>query len=160
MNLKDILSISGKPGLYKYVSQAKNGVIVESVIDKKRIPAYATDKVSSLDDIAIFTGNGEVKLSELFDRIWEKENGGLTQDPKDDPSRLKEYFAEILPDYDQDRVYVSDIKKVFAWYNLLHEQELLIPSEKNEEEDIKEEGKAEEKDADGAPEAPEESPGA
>ncbi len=158
MNLKDILSISGKPGLYKYVSQAKNGVIVESVIDKKRIPAYATDKVSSLDDIAIFTASGEVKLSEIFDRIWEKENGGLTQDPKDDPSRLKEYFAEILPDYDQDRVYVSDIKKVFAWYNLLHEQELLIPSEMNEEEeDHKEEGKAEEKDAD---KASEESPGA
>ena len=129
MNLKDILSISGKPGLYKFVSQAKNGIIVESVIDKKRIPAYATDKVSALDDIAIFTADSEVKLSEVFDRIWEKENGGQTILSKEETSRLKAYFTEILPDYDQDRVYVSDIKKVFSWYNLLHEQGMLIPSE-------------------------------
>ena len=143
MNLKDILSISGKPGLYKYVSQAKNGMIVESVTDKKRIPAYATDKVSALDDIAIFTEKSEVKLSEIFDRISEKENGGKSQDPKVDASKLKDYFAEILPDYDRDRVYVSDIKKVFGWYNLLQEQGMLIPSEEGEE-DGKEESKDEE----------------
>ncbi len=139
MKLKDILSISGKPGLYTFVSQAKNGIIVESVGEKKRIPAYATDKVSALDDIAIFTEDGEVKLSEVFDKIHEKENGGKSIDPKSDASKLKAYFSEILPDYDQDRVYISDIKKVFNWYNILQENNLLIPSEEEEKADEEEE---------------------
>lgn len=146
MNLKDILSISGKPGLYKFVSQAKNGIIVESISDNKRIPAYAADKVSALDDIAIFTATGEIKLSEVFDKIWEKENGDKAIDHKVDPAELKTYFEEILPDYDKDRVYVSDIKKVFNWYNLLNEHEMLIPSE-DEEEAKGEEEKSNEKEA-------------
>ncbi|HYW95516.1 MAG TPA: DUF5606 domain-containing protein [Bacteroidales bacterium] len=145
MNLKDILSISGKPGLYKFVSQAKNGIIVESVTDKKRIPAYAADKVSALDDIAIFTETGEAKLSEVFDRIYEKEDGGQAVNHKSGAGELKAYFEEILPDYDQDRVYVSDIKKVFSWYNLLQEQDMLIPSEEEKEDGEEEEEKPEEK---------------
>ncbi len=132
MNLKDILAISGKPGLFKYVSQAKNGIVVEAVIDGKRSPAYATDKVSALDDIAIFTEDGEVKLSEVFDKISEKEDGGKTLSPKSDASELKDYFRQILPAYDQERVYISDIKKVLSWYNLLHEMNMLIPSEEEE----------------------------
>ncbi len=132
MNLKDILSISGKPGLYKFVSQAKNGIIVESIADQKRIPAYATDKVSSLDEIAIFTESGEVKLSEVFDKISDKVQGGQTISPKTDPAKLKDYFSGILPEYDHDRVYVSDIKKVFSWYNQLQEHNMLIPSEPEE----------------------------
>ena len=140
MNLKDILSISGKPGLFKFVSQAKNGIVVESILDGKKGPAYATDKVSALEDIAIFTEDGEVKLSEVFDRIHKKENGNKAPSPKSDAAELKTYFRDILPDYDQDRVYISDIKKVFSWYNLLQEKDLLIASEELEE-DNEEEGK-------------------
>jgi hypothetical protein len=139
MNLKDIMAISGKPGLFKFVSQAKNGIIVESIPEKKRIPAYASDKVSSLEDIAIFTDTDEEKLSLIFDKIFEKENAGQTINHKSSPDDLKAYFAEIVPDYDKERVYVSDMKKVFNWYNILQENAMLVPSE--EEKETKEEEK-------------------
>ncbi len=119
--LKTILSISGKPGLFKLVSQGKNMLIVESLVDKKRIPAYAKDKVISLGDIAIFTENDEVPLHEVLTSIKNKENGekaslvvaGSTAD------QLRTYLAEVLPDFDRDRVYPNDIKKLLNWYNLL-----------------------------------------
>ncbi len=135
MKLKDILSIGGKPGLYKYLSQAKNGIIVEGLKDKKRFPAYSTAKVSSLEDIAVFTESDEVKLSEVFDRIHAKEEGGLAVSHKSTPEELKAYFEAILPDYDRDRVYISDIKKILAWYNFLHETGMLIPGEDKEDKD-------------------------
>ena len=135
MNLKDILAISGKPGLFKFVSQAKNGIIVESLSEKKRMPAYASDKISALEDIAVFTDDKEVSLSELFDIIYEKTDGEKAPSHKLSPDDLKKNFQEILPDYDRSRVYVSDIKKIFQWYNLLHEHKLLIPSEPEEESD-------------------------
>ncbi len=135
MNLKDIMSISGKPGLFKFVSQGKNGIIVESLTDGKRIPAFGSEKVSSLEDISVYTEEGEEKLSLIYDKIYEKENGGQTIDPKStDAQSIKEYFAGILPEYDRDRVYMSDLKKLFAWYNLLQEKDLLLKSEPGDDE--------------------------
>lgn len=134
MKLKDILAIGGKPGLYRFVAQAKNGIIVESLSDKKRLPAYASDKVSTLEDVAIFTEDDEVLLSVLFDRIFDLEEGGKAINPKSTGPELKAYFEKILPGYDKDRVYVSDMKKVFSWYNQLHELGLLEKEEKSEEE--------------------------
>lgn len=118
--LSKILSISGKPGLYKLVSQGKNMLIVESVGDKKRIPVYVNDKVVSLGDIAMYTTNGEVPLREVMKKIHDKENGPIAIDIKKSTNEdLKNYFAEILPDFDRERVYVTDIKKLITWYNLL-----------------------------------------
>jgi hypothetical protein len=134
------MAISGKPGLYKFVSQAKNGVIVESLIDNKRIPAYASEKLSALEDIAVYTESGEVKLSEIYDIIFEKEKGGQAVSGKSEPSELKSYFEGILPEYDKEKVYVSDIKKIISWYNLLQEKNLLQPSKPEEEETGKDEG--------------------
>jgi hypothetical protein len=134
MNLKDILAVSGYPGLFKYISQAKNGIIVESLLDKKRMPAYASTKVSALEDIAIFTENAEVPLGEIFSKIFEKESGGLAIDPKSSPEIITAYFEKILPEFDKKRVYISDIKKVIAWYNILHGLNLLnLPDEKKAE---------------------------
>ena len=118
--LKSILSISGKPGLFKLVSQGKNMLIVESLQTKKRTPAYAHDKVVSLGDIAIYTTGEDVPLGKVFRAIYEK-HGQKPLDAKQytTPEQLKAFFTEILPDYDQDRVYNTDIKKVISWYNLL-----------------------------------------
>lgn len=129
IKLTDIISISGKSGLYKVVAQAKNSVIVESLEDKKRIPAYATDRISALDDISIYTYGEDKPLKEIFTDIYAKENGGATLSHKDDVKKLKTYFLEILPDYDQERVYSSDLKKLFQWYNLLQKSNNLIVEE-------------------------------
>ncbi len=118
--LKTILSISGKPGLYKLVSHGKNMLIVESLADNKRVPAYAKDKVISLGDIAIYTDEKEVPLHEVLKSIKEKENGQKASiGTSAKPEELRTYFAEILPNFDRERVYPSDIKKLIAWYNLL-----------------------------------------
>ncbi|MBN2276082.1 MAG: DUF5606 domain-containing protein [Bacteroidales bacterium] len=143
MDLKETLAISGHSGLFKFVSQGRNGIVVESFADKKRSFVPATTKVSSLDDIAVYTSDEEVPLKEVFKTIFEKETGGKAIDAKTaSPDNLKKYMEKIMPDYDRDRVYVSDIKKMMSWYNILHEQNLL-----NFEEDEKEseEEKAEQK---------------
>jgi len=123
--LKDIMSISGHGGLFKFISQGRNGIIVENLETKKRIQAFATMKVSSLEDIAIFTEEEEVKLEEVMQKIYNKEGGKSAVDHKSDPAQLKSYFEQVLPDYDRERVYVSDIKKVVHWYNLLIKFDLL-----------------------------------
>ena len=118
--LKTILSISGKPGLFKLVSHGKNMLIVESLGDNKRVPAYAKDKVISLGDIAIYTDETEVPLNEVLTSVKNKENGqkaSISTSAK--PEELRAYFAEILPNFDRERVYPSDIKKLIGWYNLL-----------------------------------------
>lgn len=120
MNLSGIIAISGKPGLYKVIAQGKNNIIVESIEEKKRVPAYATDRISALDDISIYTYDDDKPLKEIFDDIFKKENGGATISHKEDAKKLQAYLAEILPEYDKERVYPSDIKKLFQWYNLLH----------------------------------------
>lgn len=119
--LKTILSISGKPGLYKMVSQGKNMLIVESLVDKKRIPAYAKDKVISLGDIAIYTDDEEVPLHEVLTAVSKKENGAKSSlNPSTaKPEELRTYMNEVLPTYDRERVYPSDIKKLLSWYNIL-----------------------------------------
>lgn len=116
--LKTILSISGKPGLFKLVSHGKNMLIVESLTDKKRVPAYAKDKVISLGDIAIYTDETEVPLHEVLTSVKNKENGAKVTVPSD-AKELRTYFAEVLPDFDRERVYPSDIKKLLNWYNIL-----------------------------------------
>ncbi|WP_372775363.1 DUF5606 domain-containing protein [Mangrovibacterium sp.] len=137
--LKGILSISGQPGLFKLVAEAKNSIIVESLVTGKRMPAYSTSKVSSLEDIAIFTQTGEVALKEVLKTISEKENGGEVA--KLDGKALKAYFGEVLPEYDQDRVYTSDMKKVIQWYNLLQKSNLLNLEEEESVEETSEEEK-------------------
>jgi hypothetical protein len=124
--LKGILSISGHSGLFKIVAESKNNIIVESITTKKRMPAYSTSKISSLEDIAIFTATGEVALKDIFKRIFELENGGIAPIAPDlSDAGYKSYFEKVLPEYDKERVYLSDIKKLFVWYNLLHENDLL-----------------------------------
>ncbi len=147
MDLSKILSISGKPGLYEMVGQTKNGAIVESYADKKRFPAFASEQVSSLEEISIFTNDDDMALKDVLKAIYEKQNGEKAIDHKSDPKALKEFFELAIPDYDQDRVYVSDIKKVLNWYNLLHEYDMLDFSkdEEEEKEEGKEEGKEETK---------------
>lgn len=132
--LKGILAISGQSGLFKLVAEAKNNIIVESLDTGKRMPAYSTNKISALEDIAIYTDTADVPLKEVFQIIAEKENLGQAPDYKSNPNQLKSYFAEILPGYDRDRVYVSDIKKVIQWYNILQEKDMLDFSEEETEE--------------------------
>lgn len=119
--LKTILAISGKPGLYKLVSQAKNMLIVESITDKKRVPCYASDKVISLGDIAMYTDAEEVPLATVLDSVKKKENGAVVSLNYKAASsdELYAFMAEVLPNYDRDRVHTSDIKKLIQWYNLL-----------------------------------------
>jgi len=132
-DLSKILSITGKPGLYRMVAQAKTGVIVESLIDGKRFQAFTHDKVSSLEEISVFTDTGDKPLREILKTIKEKTEGGKAPDPKADNQKLKEFFETIMPNYDRDKVYVSHMKKIYAWYNLLHEKEMLDFTEKPEE---------------------------
>jgi hypothetical protein len=129
MILKDILAISGEPGLYKFITQGKNAIIVEHLETKKRSSAYGSAKVSSLEDIAIFTEKEDLPLGKVFDLIHEKENGGPAIDSKTDTVKLKAWFEGILPEYSKDKVYTSDIKKVAQWYNILHNLNLLIKEE-------------------------------
>jgi hypothetical protein len=134
--LKEILSLTGKPGLFKLVSQGKNMLIVESLTDGKRIPAYTRDKVVSLGDIAIFTDSEEVPLGQVLEKVKSKENGAICSiDPKSDNDKLRKYFSEILPDYDRDRVYPSDIRKLINWYNILIKAQItdFLTEEKEEE---------------------------
>ncbi|TLX73519.1 hypothetical protein E9993_15180 [Labilibacter sediminis] len=136
--LKGILAVSGQSGLYKLISQAKSSIIVESLKDGKRMPAYATSRISALEDISIFTEEGDVKLIDVFKNIFEKENGGQAISHKSSGNELKKYFEGILPDYDKDRVYVSDIKKVYMWYNLLLEKDVFKFDEEEATEESKE----------------------
>lgn len=124
--LKDIVSISGKGGLYKIVAQSGRGIIVESLEDKKRMMVEQHYQVSALSDIAVFTETEEKPLQDVFRNIYEAENGQPTKiTHKSSSDELKNYFAKVLPDYDKDRVYVSDIKKVVKWYNILQGNKVL-----------------------------------
>lgn len=133
MDLKGILAISGHTGLFKMISQAKNGIIVESLIDKKRMPAYSTSKISSLEDIAIFTMEEDVPLLKVLQKVFTHLDGKGALSHKASGEELKKFFLAVLPDYDQDRVYVSDIKKVVQWYNLLLSEGMIDLEEAKEE---------------------------
>lgn len=133
--LKDILSVSGKPGLFKLVAHGKNNMIIESLIDKNRTVALANDRVVSLGDISIYTETEELPLINVFAKIKEKEAGKIASvDPKADPKILRNYFESIIPDFDKEKVHNSDIKKIISWYNLLVNNEMTdFEVAKNEE---------------------------
>lgn len=119
MELKDILAISGQPGLYKFVAQSMRGVIVESLIDGKRMNASATSRVSALTEISMFTEGEDIALADVFTNIWNYTEGKEAISHKESADKIQAEFAKVLPEYDRDRVHVSDMKKCFAWYNIL-----------------------------------------
>ena len=129
MNIEGIINVTGKPGLHKIISQGKNTVIVESLTDKKRIPVYSHNQANSLEEIGIYTYEDTVPLSDVFTRIAKKENCKQCISHKTGKEELYLYFRDILPEYDEDRVYISDIKKVFQWYNALEAAGLVQISE-------------------------------
>ncbi|AEV32189.1 DUF5606 domain-containing protein [Owenweeksia hongkongensis] len=138
MELEGILAIGGKPGLYKLVAQSRGGVIVSSLIDDKKFPVTQASNVSALKDIAIYTYNEEVPLADVFQKIADKENLGQAISHKEKPEALRSYMLEILEDYDQERVYNSDLKKLFQWYNILQENGLVTKAEEKTEEPAEE----------------------
>ncbi len=125
MSLDKILSIGGKPGLYQLVTQTRSGLVAQSLIDGKKISVGIANNISVLSEIAIYTLEEELPLREVFQKIKEKENGSKASvAPKAGKLALEEYFFDVLPNYDEDRVYPSDIKKVIQWYNLLVEHKM------------------------------------
>lgn len=135
--LKNILSVTGKPGLYKLLSGNKKMIIAESLIDGKKSPVHSHEKVISLADIAIYTDTKEVPLREVFAALLEKSEGKESLDSKvSSTDELKKHFATVLPDYDRDRVHNSDIKKIYAWYNLLIKNNITDFSEEKENEGV------------------------
>ena len=126
MSLEKVLSISEKPGLFKLITQTRNGFVAESLLDGKRLSVNMNSNVSLLSEIAIYTLTEEVPLIQVLKKIKDKEEGKATSiTHKSSKDELEEYFFEVLPDYDEDRVYASDIKKVIRWYNLLQENKML-----------------------------------
>lgn len=123
--LKEILSISGKPGLFKLISNTPNALIVESLLDGKRSPAYSNAKIIALEDISIYTENEDIPLKSVFKRIFEKENGKPAINHKESANTITAYIESVLPEYDKNRVYVSDMRKMIQWYNLLLSKNLL-----------------------------------
>ncbi|MBP93242.1 MAG: hypothetical protein CMC55_03890 [Flavobacteriaceae bacterium] len=137
MSLEKVLSIAGKPGLYKMMAQTRGGFIAESLLDGKKMSVGIHHNVSILSEIAIYTLTEEKPLREVFNLIKEKESGGETSiSHKDNKDKLEEYFFEVLPDYDEDRVYASDIKKIIQWYNLLQKNDLLDFEAESETESV------------------------
>jgi len=141
MSLQSIISITGKPGLFKVVSQTKNGLVVESLSDKKRMPVHATEKVSAMEDISVYTYESDVPLVEVYQKMYEKTAGKEAISHKSKPEELRAFLQTIVEDFDQDRVYNSDLKKLFQWFNLLISADLLKPEEKEEKEGKKVETK-------------------
>ncbi len=142
MDLSKILSISGKPGLYKMLAQTKNGLVVESLLDGKRFTAFSHERISTLEEISIYTEDEDKPLREVLKAIYDKQESKAALSHKSDGKDLKTFFEEAVPDYDKENVYVSDIKKVIGWYNTLVEHDLL---DFTEEEEKKEEAVEEEK---------------
>lgn len=149
MSLEGIISISGRPGVFRVVAQGKNNVIVESLLDKKRFPAYASERISALEDISIFTTEGDVKLTEVYEKMLNHYKGEKSIGHKEDLSKLENELQIFVPKYDKERVYNSDIKKLFQWYNLLIDKGLLkweqvenkASDKGNEEKELKKESK-------------------
>ncbi len=135
MDLSKILSISGKPGLFRMIGEAKNNIVVESLIDGKKGPAFAHERISSLKEISIYTETEDVALYEVFKKIHEMHDGQAVLNPKKaSAADIKALFEKILPDYDKEAVYISDMKKVLTWYNFLLEKDILDFTEEEEAE--------------------------
>ena len=140
MNLEKIITVAGKPGLFEIITQTRTGAIAQSLIDKKRVTVGPHSNVSILSEIAIYTLSEEVPLKDVFDKICEKENGKTTSiSHKVSKDELEEYFFEVLSEYDEDRVYASDIKKIIQWYNILHSKGYFESLVDNEESKIADE---------------------
>src|SRR6201993_5138347 len=137
MNLEGIISISGMPGLYKVVGQMKNGVIAESLSDKKRSPIYSHQQISTLEDISMFTTGDNKPVGDIMKAIFDKEKGGTCIDHKAEEKQIVAYFESVLPDYDKERVHVSNMRKLFNWYNTLQETGNLKLKEDGEKTDEK-----------------------
>lgn len=120
-DLKKIISISGEHGLFEYVAQTRNGIIAQSLITGQRKAFGPSSKVSSLSDISIYTEDGEVSMKQVLEAIAEKASKAKAMDSKSNPDKIKEFFRTVLPTYDEDRFYVSHMKKVLDWYNCLAE---------------------------------------
>ena len=136
MEFKDILAISGMPGLYKYVAQSTRGIIVESLADGHRSMASATSRVSALSEISMFTEGEDITLADVFTRMYAHTEGKEAISHKESADRLKAFFGEVLPEYDRERVHVSDIKKAVAWFNILVAAgftEFVLPEEEEEQ---------------------------
>ncbi len=138
MELKDIISISGKPGLFEAITSSKNALIVKSLIDGKKFPTSINQNISSLNEISIFTYEEDFPLRQIFKTISEKENGKETISSKESSKVLTTYFRDILPNYDEERVYTSNIKKILQWYNILLSNNFDFSSIKEEEENKEE----------------------
>ncbi|MFI5218500.1 MAG: DUF5606 domain-containing protein [Bacteroidia bacterium] len=119
MSLKGIMSVSGQGGLFKVVTQTKSGFVVESLADKKRTVISTTQQISMLDDISMFMTDGDKPLKEVLLTIKEKNGNDVPVNPKSEPAELKKYFKSVFPTMDDQRVYVSDMKKIISWYGLL-----------------------------------------
>ena len=138
MNLEGIINVAGKPGLYKVVSQGNNTVIAESLADGKKTPLFSHNQSNMLEEIGIYTYDDTKPLSEIFDAIAIKENKGQALSHKSSTNQLTDYFREILADYDEERVYISDIKKVIQWYNAMQKYGLIkLPKPKKEKKPVK-----------------------
>ena len=131
--LKEILSISGKPGLFKLINNTANALIVESLLDGKRFPAYSNAKIIALEDISIYTEDEDMPLKTVFKRMYEKEEGNPAINHKESSAAITNYIESVIPEYDADRVYVSDMRKMIQWYNLLLDKNLLNFDEPEEE---------------------------
>ncbi len=125
MSLENILSITGKPGLYVLKTKAKSGFVVKSLLDDRISIVGMNHNVSVLKDISIYTMTGEVPLKQVFQNIAKKEDNGASINHKSSKEELQNYFEEVLPEYDRDRVYASDIKKIVQWYNIIHKNDML-----------------------------------
>jgi hypothetical protein len=139
VKLKELLAISGYSGLFRFISQGRQGVIVESLTDGKRSLIPATAKVSAVADIAVFTQSGEMPLKDVLKKIETLENGGQAISPKSAEKEIRSYFEKAVPEFDKERVYTSDIKKIIGWYNLLQSKGLLEVLNQTDEE-VKPEG--------------------
>lgn len=131
------MTISGKPGLYEMVAQTKTGLVVESLEDKKRFPVFGKERISSLEEISVFTEDEDLALKEVFKKIAEIQDAKEAISHKSDNSEIKDFFKKAVPDYDEDRVYVSDMKKILNWYNILVEKDLLEFGEEDDENEEK-----------------------
>jgi len=145
IDLTGIISIAGQPGLYKLVAQSKNGIIIEGLADKKRTNIYSTTKVSTLADIGMYTSGDDKPIEEIMTSVFEKEKGGPCVNSKADDKEIISYFTQILPDYDKERVYVSNMRKLFNWYTILQSTGNLKEKEAGKEGEENKAVKAEEK---------------
>lgn len=135
MDIKGIIAISGKPGLYKVAAQGRNNIIVESLDNGKKFPAFASDKISALEDICIYTYEEDVPLIDVYTKLAEKEGYKGSLNHKEPADKLREHLASYLPDYDEDRVYDQDVRKLYQWYNILVDKGYIVEGAATAEEE-------------------------